>query len=177
MASDVSAWTHKLSFLVAFVAGSALFCPQAAAAIESGRLTITDISVAPIDSSAVAADSLRLLTVIFSLGVTDATATKAGWHIQAMLGPPTRTDGTPVPVHSTTVTETRVITLTGRPPTSLLSYPGALRASGDTIFSAAGGSGMGKSSLALTTGIVIAADAADDAPLTASMTVTIATGP
>lgn len=175
--------TTKLSFVAACLAGLAFFSPPAASAatvvtvLESGRLTITDASVALTGSSAMTADNLRLLNATFSLSVTDTTGTKAGWHIQATLGPLTGADGPPVPIHSATITEAHVATLTGRPPTSLLPYPRALRAGGDTIFSAAGGSGMGKSSLAFAVAIVVAADAADGAPLIGSAAMTIAAGP
>jgi hypothetical protein len=176
-------WTHKLPLLAPFIIGLALFSSQAvgatavSAVLESGRLTITNAPVALTYSSAATADNLRLLDATFGLGVTDATGTKAGWHIQAMLGPLTHTDGTPVPIHSSTVTEARVTTLTGAAPASMLSYPHAFRADGDTIFSAAAGSGMGKSSRTFGTEIAVAADTATSDPLITTLTVTIAASP
>jgi hypothetical protein len=175
-------WTHKL-LLTPFIIGLVVFSAQAVGAtavtavLESGRLTITDAPVALTYSSATTADNMRMLDATFSLGVTDATGKRAGWHIQAMLGPLTHTDGTLVPVHSSTVTEARVTTLTGSAPTNMLSYPHAFRANGDTIFSAAAGSGMGKSSLTFGTELAVAADATVSDPLTATLTVTIAASP
>jgi hypothetical protein len=180
---DLMKATHKRALLASFIIGLALFASQAvgatavSATLESGRLTITDAPVALTYSSAANADTERLLDATFSLGVTDATGKGAGWHIQAMLGPLTHADGTPAAVRSSTVTEARVTTLTGAAPASLLTYPHALRASGDTIFSAAAGSGMGKSSLTFGTEIAVAADAAQSDPLTATLTVTITASP
>ncbi|MGI8856995.1 MAG: hypothetical protein ACR2JW_14705 [Thermomicrobiales bacterium] len=179
---DLLKWTHKLLLtpfigLAFFAATQAVGATAVSAVIESGRLTITDAPVALTYSSAATADNMRVLEATFSLGVTDATGKKAGWHIQAMLGPLTHLDGTRVPVRSSAVTEAHVATLTGSAPASLLSYPHTFRANGDTIFSAAAGSGMGKSSLTFGTEIAIAADAAASDPLTAILTVTIAASP
>src|SRR6476646_4976921 len=110
-----------LSFplLVTLVMGLTCFFASAASAatvsavLESGRLTITDAPVALTYSSTTTNDDTRLLDATFSLGVTDATGKKAGWHIQATLGTLTRTDGAPVSVRSSTVTEARVSALTG----------------------------------------------------------------
>jgi hypothetical protein len=175
-------WTHKLPLLASFIglvflSSQAVGATAVGATLESGRLTITDAPVALTYSSATTADNLRLLDATFGLGVTDATGKGAGWHIQAMLGPLTQIDGTPVPIYSSTVTEARVATLTGAAPASVLSYPHTFRANGDTIFSAAAGSGMGKSALTFGTEIAVAADAATSNPLTATMTVTITASP
>src|SRR5947209_20282349 len=129
-------WMLRLPLLATFAVGVAFFFAPAVGAttvtavLESGRLTITDAPVALTYSSATTADNVRLLDATFSLGVTDATGKKAGWHIQATLGALTRTDGTPVPVQSSTVTGARVATVTGLAPRSTLSYPHALRATG-----------------------------------------------
>ncbi len=176
-------WTHKLllaPFIIGLafvVATQAVGATAVSAVLESGRLTITDAPVALTYASAATASNMRMLDATFSLGVTDATGKKSGWHIQAMLGPLTHPDGTLVPIQSSTVTEARVATLTGLAPASQISYPYAFRANGDTIFSAAAGSGMGKSSLTFGTEIAVAADAAEGDPLTAILTVTIATSP
>lgn len=175
-------WARNLPLLASVMIGLALFSGQAVGAatvtavLEPGRLTITDAPIALTYSSATTADRLRTLDATFGLGVTDASGRRAGWHIQAALGPLTRADGTPVPVRSSTVTEARVTALTGRTPISTLSYPRAFRTSGDTIFSAAAGSGVGKSALTFGAELVVP-DTADDAPLTATLMVTIAAGP
>jgi hypothetical protein len=176
-------WTLRLPLLATFVIGLTFFlasvvgAAKVSVALESGRLTITDAPVALTYSSITTSDNIRLLDATFSLGVTDATGTKAGWHIQAMFGMLTRTDGTPVPVRSSTVTGAHVATVTGLAPQSVLSYPHAFRTNGDTIFSAAAGSCVGKSSLTFDTELAVSADTADIVPLTTTLTVTIAASP
>ena len=175
--------TLRLPLLGTLVVGLTFFSAYAVSAatvtvvLESGRLSITDAPVALTYSSTTTSDNIRRLDTTFSLGMTDATGTKAGWHIQATLGALTRPDGSSVPVLSSAVTQARVTTLTGRPPNSMLSYPRAFRTDGDTIFSAAAESGMGKSSLTFDTELAVEADTADTAPLTTTLTVTITASP
>src|SRR4051794_37338435 len=174
---------RTLPILASCIIAIALFSAQAvgaatvSAVLEPGRLTITDAPVALTYASATTADNLRLLDATFGLGVTDATGKKAGWHIQARLGALTRADGSVVPIRSSAVTEAHISTLTGRAPASVLAYPHAFLTNGDTIFSAAAGSGMGKSSLTFGTELAVPADAADAAPLTTTLTVTVTAGP
>jgi len=176
-------WTLRLPLLATLAIGLTFFFASAVSAatvsavLQSGRLTITDAPVALTYSSITTADNLRLLDATFSLGVTDATGKKAGWHIQAALGTLTHTDGSAVSVRSSAVTQAHVTTLTGLAPNSVLSYPHTFRANGDTIFSAAAGSGVGKSSLTFDTELAVSEDTADTAPLTTTLTVTIAAGP
>ena len=147
------------------------------AVLQPGRLTITDAPSALIFTPIAACDSDWTLGASFTLGVTDATGSKAGWHIQAALGPPMRADGTPAPVLRSTITNARATGLTGVAPQATLAYPRPFLVAGDTVFSAAEQSGVGKSFLSFDTTIAVPKDPQDASSLSATLVLSIAAGP
>ncbi len=176
-------WTQRRPLIAFLALLLTLFSVQAAqAAVVSvtllpGRLTIIDAPATLTYFSTTTTDTITTLDATFNLDITDATGKKAGWNLQAMLGPLTRADGSTVPLRSSILTNAQVAPLTGIAPQNTLTYPRSFIADGDTLFSAAPGTGVGKSSLALTTEMTVFADPTDTAPLTASLTMTITAGP
>jgi hypothetical protein len=147
----------------------------ATAVLQPGRLTISN-APAILSYATSTTDTTRVLDATFGLHVTDATGSRAGWHIQASLGLLTSASGAPVAAFDHTIVNADVATETGRAPVSQLSYPRSFRPQGDTIFSAAAGSGAGKSSLTFSTQASIPAQANSDSYV-AALTVTIVAGP
>jgi hypothetical protein len=147
----------------------------ATAVLQPGRLTISD-APAILSYTTSTTDDSRVLDATFGLHVTDATGSRAGWHIQANLGLLTSATGTPVAAFNHSIVDADVVTETGRAPVNQLSYPRSFRPQGDTIFSAAAGTGAGKSSLTFSTTASIPAQA-DGGSYTATLTVTIVAGP
>jgi hypothetical protein len=172
-------WMQRITALFAFLA---FFSAQSVGAatvtvtLEPGRLAITDVPALLIYSGGVASDDIRTLDATFSIGVTDATGKKAGWRIQAIFGPLTRADGTLVSVRSASMSQTAVTPLTGVAPRSTYSFPYSFPTDGDIIFSAAAGTGVGKSSLTFDTELTVPSDEADTFPLTTTINVAIIPG-
>jgi len=176
-------WVCRLPLIVLlFVIGYSLLAPAVSAATVTvallpGPLAITDAPATLVYTPATATDTAQTFDATFTLGISDATGKKAGWHIDAALGPLTTSDGTSVSPLASAITRARVTGLTGIAPLATLVYPRPFRTDGDTIFSAAERSGVGKSSLAFDTEIAVPADATNAAPLTTTLTVTIAASP
>ena len=171
-----------LSIVLLFIIGTALFAPAVSAATVTvtllpGPLAITDAPSTLVYTPAMATNTAQTFDASFTLAVTDATGRKAGWHIDAALRPLMMSDGTSVPPFTSAITRTRVTGLTGIAPFGMLVYPRPFRADSDTIFSADKGSGAGKSSLAFDTEITVPADATNAAPLSTTLSVTIAASP
>ncbi len=171
-----------LSPVSLFIIGAALLAPAVSAATVTvtllpGPLAITDAPPTLIYAPATATDTAQTLDATFILAITDATGNKAGWHIDAVLGPLTTSDGVLVSPLTSTITRARVIGLTGIAPVGMLAYPRPFRTDSNTIFSADERSGVGKSSLAFDTEIAVPTDVAITTPLATSLTVTIITGP
>ncbi len=142
-----------------------------------GKLAITDTPALLLYTGATATDEARTYTTTFSVSITDATGSRAGWHIQAALGPFLSATGTSAFASTATITGASVITQTGRAPSSTLAYPRPFHADSDTIFSAAAGSGIGKSLVTFATELSIPADSADSDQYRAALAVTILSGP
>ncbi len=142
-----------------------------------GPLAITDSPATLVYIPVTATDTAQTFDANFTLAITDATGKKAGWHIDAALGPLTMSDGTPVSIRASVITHAHVTGLTGVAPFGVLAYPRPFHADGDTIFIAAERSGVGKSSLTFDTEIAVPADLAITAPLTTTLTVTIVASP
>ncbi len=148
----------------------------ATAVLRPGRLMISNTPSILSYTMTTTNDNTRVLDATFGLHVTDATGSRAGWHIQASLGLLTDESGASVVAFDHTIVNADVTTETGRTPVSQLSYPRSFRPQGDTIFSAAAGSGMGKSTLIFSTEASIPAQA-DSGSYVAALTVTITAGP
>jgi len=149
----------------------------ATVALLPGSLVITDAPTTLNYTAATTADETRAYTTTFTISVTDATGSRAGWHIQAALGPLMGDTGAFAFVGASTITGESITTQTGRTPLGILAYPRTLRADGDTLFSAAAGSGMGRASLAFTAGLRVPADSIASDQCSAALTVSILSGP
>ncbi len=168
----------SLLLLLTLLSMQAVSAATVSAILLPGPLTITNAPVALIYSSTTnATDTLTAYNASVVLGVTDATGKKMGWHIQAIIGPLTRADGSTVAVRSSTVANARVAPQTGIAPQNALSYPRTVPPDGDTIFSAATGTGVGKSSLTFDTEVTVPIEIADTTSLTATLTMTVTAGP
>ena len=142
-----------------------------------GKLTITDAPAVLNFASTTATDDVRTYLATFSISVTDATGSLAGWHIQAALGPFLGTTGTSALASTSVITGANVTTQSGRAPNNTLIYPRPFRTDGDTIFSAAPRSGMGRSSVAFATQVSFPTMIADSEQYTTALDVTVISGP
>lgn len=146
----LSSWSLRALVLVV-----ALCLPVAASAatvsvtLRPGPLAIIE---APAALTFVAGADASLVAVA-TIRVVDTTGSKAGWRIVAGIGPLVGSDGTDITDAEATIPGVNSTPQTGRPPTSTLVYPRALHAATETIFSAAPGSGMGKSALGVTASV------------------------
>lgn len=160
----LSSWS--LCALVPVVA----LCLPVAASAATVSLTLQPGPLAIIEAPAALtfiAGADASVTAVATVRVVDATGSKAGWRIATSLGPLIGSDSTDITDAEATITGVYVTPQTGRPPASTLVYPRALRAATETIFSAAPGSGMGKSALIVTASVA-------DARLTPGVTYTAA---
>ena len=147
------------------------------AVLLPGQLTITDApSTVDFVASSTSEDAQTFATQ-FVIGVTDATGSKDGWSIKARFITVARENGVSLPVRQSRIIGADVTPETGLAPSSLLDYPRPFQTTGDTIFSAAPDSGMGKSWLTFGAELILPADAIDSGPFTTALAVTIASGP
>ena len=161
----------------AFGIASGVRAATASVTLLPGKLFITDAATTLIYTAAPSADETRAYTATFSISVTDATGSRAGWRIQAALGPVLNDTGASAFISASTITGATITTQTGRAPLGTLAYPRPFRTDGDTLFSAAAGSGMGKSSLAFTTELRVPAENLTSDQYSAALTVSILSGP
>ena len=161
----------------AFGIASGARAATATVTLLPGKFAITDAPATLDYTAAPAVDETRAYTTTFSISVTDATGSRAGWHLQAALGPLVSSTGAFAFVGASTITGATITTQTGRAPLGTLAYPRPFRADGDTLFSSAAGSGMGKSSLAFTTEVRVPADSLGGDQCSAALTVSILSGP
>jgi len=119
-------WVCRLpSPVLLFVIGYSLLVPTVSAATVTvallpGPLAITDAPATLVYTPATATDTTQTFDATFTLSITDATGKRAGWHIDAVLGPLTMSDGTPVSTHTSAIARTRAIGLTGIAPLDTL---------------------------------------------------------
>ncbi|MDQ2785187.1 MAG: hypothetical protein M3Y58_09330 [Chloroflexota bacterium] len=149
----------------------------ATAVLLPGQLTITDAPATVDFIPSSATDDTQRFAAQFAIGVTDATGSKAGWNIKANFITPAGADGIALPVRQSTITSANVTPDTGTAPISLFTYPRPFQTTGDTIFSAAPASGMGKSRLTFGADIVLPAAVSGDPLFTTTLVVTVASGP
>ncbi len=142
-----------------------------------GRLTITSAPTTVNFTASSATGNGQAFATQFAVGVTDATGSKAGWNIKAKFINPARESGGPLPVSQSSITSADVRPDTGTAPASLLTYPRLFQTTGDTIFSAAPTSGMGKSLLTFGAELVLPIDVTDSSLFSTTLLVTIASGP
>lgn len=142
-----------------------------------GPLAITDAPVALTYLPTATDDDTRTFAANFTLGVVDATGSRAGWHIAANLGPVLDRSGFAVPAWASAVDNASVRAATGRAPASTLAYPRPFDGDGDTIFSAAAGTGAGRSSLTFDTELSMPIEGAESDQYTAMLTVSVVSGP
>lgn len=177
----VFAWLLFLSLLLpaSLTLGSSSVVHAATVSVTllPGKLIIDSAPTVLTYIALPSADDTRTFVGGFSIAITDATGSRAGWHVQAALGPAIGPDGAPVPVQTATITTADVTPNTGRVPVSTLAYPRALRTDGETIFSAAAGSGAGKSSLTFNATLSVPASATRMETISTPLDVTIISGP
>ncbi len=168
----VFAWLLFLSLLLpaSLTLGSSSVVHAATVSVTllPGKLIIDSAPTVLTYIALPSADDTRTFVGGFSIAITDATGSRAGWHVQ---------DGAPVPVQTATITTADVTPTTGRVPVSTLAYPRALRTDGETIFSAAAGSGAGKSSLTFNATLSVPASATRMETISTPLDVTIISGP
>lgn len=172
--------TSLLAFLlIGFTCGTAsgVNAATATVALLPGKLAVTDAPATLTYMATTTADDTRIYDSAFRISVTDATGSRAGWHIQAALGPLVNAVGTTAVARTSMITGASVSTLTGRDPASTLTYPRPFYSEGETIFSAANHSGMGKSSVSFGAEMSIPIEIADSDQYTAALAVTIVAGP
>jgi hypothetical protein len=145
------------------------------AVLQPGRLSISD-APAILSYTAATGGTDGAIDATFGVRVTDATGSRAGWHIQASLGSLISASGVPTASFDHTIADADVVTETGRAPVSQLSYPRTFDPQGDTIFSAAAGSGAGRAAITFTAAARVPAQAASGT-YTAALTITIVAGP
>ncbi len=149
----------------------------ATAVLLPGPLTITSAPATVGFVASARSDDTQTFTTQFGIGVTDATGSTGGWNIRAKLITVARETGLPLPVRQSSITSADVMPESGTAPTSLLTYPRPLETTGDTIFSAARASGMGKSWLIFDAELDMPADSMGSTPFTTALVVTIISGP
>lgn len=119
-------WICRLpSPVLLFAIAYSLLVPAVSAATVTvallpGPLAITDMPSILVYTPTTVTDTAQTFDATFTLGVTDATGKRAGWHIDAVLGPLTMSDGTPVSTHTSAIARTRAIRLTGIAPLDTL---------------------------------------------------------
>lgn len=172
--------TSLLAFLlIGLTCGTAsgVNAATATVALLPGKLAVTDAPATLTYAATTTTNDTRTYATAFSVSVTDATGSLAGWHIQAALGPLLSAAGTTAVARTSMITGASVSTLTGRAPASTLAYPRPFHNEGETIFSAANRSGMGKSSVTFGAEMSIPTEIADSDQYTATLIMTIASGP
>lgn len=177
-------WDRRTVILVALSAAFSLgtVCQHVDAATASvtllpGKLAITGSPAAANYAIASTNETTRTYTGNFDVAIVDATGARAGWRIQATISPLINDSGTVVPVRSSAITAASAVAVTGRAPVSTLSYPRSFRLDGDTIFSAAPLSGVGRSVVAFTTELVIPTENAEMDQYAPALTLSISAGP
>ncbi len=157
------------------VASSAVSAATSTATLTAGTLTIAAAPANFSYSGTLTGDILNLSSS-FAVGVNDARGSGAGWNLQASIG--TLTDvatDTIAPSFHTIQSEATTGT-TGTAPTNVIAYPLAIPTAAAKIYNAGLTTGRGKSTNTFTTQLAVPADAAAGT-YTATMTVTIVTGP
>lgn len=142
-----------------------------------GNLAVTDAPTAVTYIPTTTIDDARVYDATFSISITDATGSRAGWHVQAALGPLLSATGMAALARTSVITGATSGTLTGRAPASALTYPRPFHPEGETIFSAASRSGMGKSFVTFDAEVSLPMQVADSDQYTAALTVTVTAGP
>ncbi|MDQ2785184.1 MAG: IPT/TIG domain-containing protein [Chloroflexota bacterium] len=116
------------------------------------------------------------LTSSFAVGINDTTGSGAGWNLQAAIGVLTDAGSDTIPASNHTIQSVAVTGTTGTAPTNGIGYPLAIPTTSGKVFNAATNTGTGQATMTFSTHLTVPADAATGA-YTATLTVTIATGP
>lgn len=147
------------------------------ATLTAGSLTITSPATDFTYTSTALTGSQFNLTSAFTVGVTDATGSKAGWNLQATIGVLTANSGADtIPAANHTITSAPITTVTGTGPTNSITYPMQIPTTAAKIFSAAANTGKGISTETFNTQLVVPPDAAAGT-YTAVLTVSVVSGP
>ncbi len=149
----------------------------ASIALLPGQLTLTEAPSSLTYTTSPRSDDVQTFVSHFTVSVTDATGSRAGWHLQASFGHVTDSVGFVLPVYFATIVNATIVSSTGRPPANTLTYPRPVYSENDTLFITAGGTGAGKSSLMFTTEINVPASATTSGECTAALVVSILSGP
>ncbi len=140
-----------------------------------GTLAIT-AQPANFSYSATLSGNPLTLTSSFAVSINDATGSGAGWNLQATIGTLMDATSDTIPASNHTIQSVTMTGTTGTAPTNGIGYPLVIPTASGKIFNAATNTGTSQATMTFTTHLVAPADAAVGT-YTATLTVTIATGP